>query len=176
MVLILWFILTDYNNSSLLFFHYIEKELCVKHNTALLEELDKLRKESSTSLELNGNREESNKVDDLNTLYSRNLHLESEMAIMIRKMQGYQNVIDLKNTENQNAIGEVTRLQHCLKQRHTQIDTLERERELESRKRRSMSNGLASVKGALQMNVPSVSRQPDPQAENIDLKVTISFS
>ena len=163
----------------MLFFYYIEKELCAKHITALLEELDKLRKD----LELNVNREEPNKVDDLNALYSSNLHLESEKAIMIRKMQSYQNMIEelevqisLKNTENKNAIGEVTRLQHRLKQCQTQIDTLERERELESRKRRSMSNDLASVKGALQMNVPSVSRQPDPQAENIDLKVTISFS
>ena len=125
----------------MLFFYYIEKELCAKHITALLEELDKLRKD----LELNVNREESNKVNDLNALYSSNLHLESEKAIMIRKMQSYQNMIDelevqisLKNTENKNAIGEVTRLQHRLKQCQTQIDTLERERELESCKRRSI--------------------------------------
>ena len=160
----------------MLFFHYIEKELCVKHHTALFEEFDKLRNEISTSLELNVNREESNKVDDLNTLNSRNLHLESEKAIMIRILDELKVQISLKNTENQNAIREVTRLQHCLIQRQAQIDILERERELESRKRRSMSNDLASVKGALQMNVPSVSRQPDPQAENIDLKVNISFS
>ena len=119
--------------------------MCVKNHTALFEVFDKLRNEISTSLELNVNREESNKVDDLNALYSSNLHLESEKAIMIRKMQSYQNMIEelevqisLKNTENKNAIGEVTRLQHRLKQCQTQIGTLERERELESRKRQSI--------------------------------------
>src|SRR5688572_12192164 len=99
---------------------------------ALFEEFDKLRNESSTSLELNINREESNKVDDLNTLNSCNLHLESEKAIMIRMIDVLKVQISLKNTENENAIREVTRLQHCLNQCQTQIDTLERERELKS--------------------------------------------
>ncbi|CAI2192985.1 16997_t:CDS:10, partial [Funneliformis geosporum] len=153
-----------------------EKELCVKHNTSLLEELDKLRKEGSTNVELNVNGEPA-KYDDLNSLYSRTLHLESEKTIMIRKMQSYQNMISelevqisLKNTENKNAVGEVTRLQQRLKQCQTQIDTLERERELELRKRRSMSIDLSPIKGTYQMNVSSASLLPEYQTENTDLK------
>ncbi|CAG8480545.1 16741_t:CDS:10 [Funneliformis mosseae] len=153
-----------------------EKELCVKHNTSLLEELDKLRKEGSTSVELNVNGEPV-KYDDLSSLYSRTLHLESEKTIMIRKMQSYQNMISelevqisLKNTENKNAVGEVTRLQQRLKQCQTQIETLERERDLELRKRRSMSIELTPIKGAHQMNVSSASFLPEYQPENTDLK------
>ncbi|CAB4415569.1 unnamed protein product [Rhizophagus irregularis] len=71
-----------------------EKEFCVKHNTSLLEELDKLRKE-----------------------------------------------------------GEVTRLSHRLKQYQTPIDTLERERELVSRKRYSLSSD-----STLKQNISPTSR------------------
>ncbi|RIA84067.1 hypothetical protein C1645_432315 [Glomus cerebriforme] len=154
-----------------------EKEFCVKHNTTLLEELDKIRKESSISLESNISNEESTKSVDLEALYSRNLHLEAEKTVMIRKMQSYKNMINeleaqisLKNTENKNAVGEVTRLQHRLKQYQTQIDTLERERELISRRRHSMSGDSTST---LQANISSTLRQPDFQAENVDLKVLL---
>jgi hypothetical protein len=88
-------------------------------------------------------------------------------------MQSYQNTINdleaqisLKSTENKNAVGEVTRLQHRLKQYQTQIDTLERERELVSRKRYSLSSDSTP-----QANISSTSRQLDFQAENVDLKV-----
>jgi chromosome segregation ATPase len=101
--------------------------------------------------------------------------LEAEKTVMIRKMQSYQNMINeleaqisLKNTENKNAVGEVTRLQHRLKQYQTQIETLERERELVSRKRHSLSGDSISTP---QMNISSISRQPDFQAESADLKV-----
>jgi chromosome segregation ATPase len=90
-------------------------------------------------------------------------------------MQSYQNMINeletqisLKNTENKNAIGEVTRLQHRLKQYQTQIDTLERERELTSRKRHSMSGDSTSIP---KMHTPSTSRKSDVQAEIVDIKV-----
>ncbi|CAG8578151.1 18464_t:CDS:10 [Rhizophagus irregularis] len=149
-----------------------EKEFCVKHNTSLLEELDKLRKEGSTNLDANISKDESTKSIDLDSLYSRNLHLEAEKTVMIRRMQSYQNMINeleaqisLKSTENKNAVGEVTRLQHRLKQYQTQIDTLERERELVSRKRYSLSSDSTP-----QANISPTSRQLDFQAENVDLK------
>lgn len=90
-------------------------------------------------------------------------------------MQSYQNMINeledqisLKSTENKNAVGEVTRLQHRLKQYQTQIDTLERERELVSRKRYSLSSDSTP-----QANSSPTSRQLDFQAENVDLKVLL---
>ncbi|CAG8795914.1 1551_t:CDS:2, partial [Gigaspora rosea] len=154
-----------------------EKEEYIKHNSILIRQVDEFRGGTPSSPQIDIG--EDNKPYDVDSLYRLSFNLKAEKKSLTKKISTLENQIKvlqdqiaLKDSENQSAVQEISRLQMRQRQLQSQIESFERERGLHQEL--TLLGSVSSI-GSIQDGSASVrtitsTRGRDYEAEIADLK------
>ncbi|CAG8567488.1 15288_t:CDS:10 [Dentiscutata erythropus] len=163
-----------------------EKEEYIKHNSILIRQVDEFRGGTPSSPKMDI--DEDNKPYDVDSLYRLSFNLKAEKKSLMKKISTLENQIKvlqdqitLKDSENQSAVQEISRLQMRQRQLCSQIESLERERGLhqELTLRGSVSSISSIQDGNTSIrSIPATlsTRGRDYEAEIADLKTRLEIS
>ncbi|CAG8788653.1 27513_t:CDS:2, partial [Racocetra persica] len=170
--------LTDRNNQL-----QNEKEVYIKHNSILIRQVDEFRGGTPRSPQMDIG--EDNEPHDIDSLYRLSFNLKAEKKSLMKKISTLENQIKvlqdqitLKDSENQSAVQEISRLQMRQRQLCSQVESLERERGLQQELTlRGSINSIQDANAYVRM-IPSIlgTRGRDYEAEITDLKSRLEIS
>ncbi|CAG8731100.1 14685_t:CDS:10, partial [Acaulospora morrowiae] len=158
-----------------------EKEMYVEHNTSLMRQIEELRKGGPSSPVISAADADGVIPRDLDGLYRLSFNLRSEKNILLKKIKtleseigSLQELLSQKDSENKNAVQEISRLQQNQRQLHARLESLEQEKRLyqERTLRSSLSDqGSPSRLSSSVFNLSSnIQSDEKLQAEYQDIK------
>ncbi|CAG8575325.1 6371_t:CDS:10, partial [Cetraspora pellucida] len=170
--------LTDRNNQL-----QNEKEVYIKHNSILIRQVNEFRGGAPGSPQTDIG--DDNEPHDIDSLYRLSFNLKAEKKSLTKKISTLENQIKvlqdqitLKDSENQSAVQEISRLQMRQRQLCSQVESLERERGLQQELTlRGSINSIQDSNASVRM-ISSVlgTRGRDYEAEVADLKSRLEIS